>query len=99
MALDRWLTDEEYAMAAVNGISRKRLNYRVYTSDKWELEVALTAPPGTVRHNHEGKHHKWMQLAIENGIHPNTYYSRVSRGWAHHKAATRPTRKKKVSGK
>ncbi|MEC3159331.1 hypothetical protein P9Z94_25120 [Bacillus thuringiensis] len=96
MVLNRWLTDEEYAIAAANGISRKRLNYRVYKSDKWELEEALTAPPGTVRHNYEGKHHKWLQLALGNGIHPNTFYTRVARGWGYCKAATKPARKKKV---
>ncbi|MDY8166048.1 hypothetical protein C6352_26410 [Bacillus thuringiensis] len=96
MVLNRWLTDEEYAIAAANGISRKRLNYRVYKSDKWELEEALTASPGTVRHNYEGKHHKWLQLALENGIHPNTFYTRVARGWGYCKAATKPSRKKKV---
>ncbi|MED3586566.1 hypothetical protein [Bacillus thuringiensis] len=98
MALNRWLTDGEYEIAAANGISRKRLNYRVYKSERWELEEALTAPPGTVRHNYEGKHFKWIQLALGNGIRPNTYYSRVSRGWGHQKAATKPARKKKVTG-
>lgn len=30
MALNRWLTDEEYAKAAMNGVNRKLLNSRVY---------------------------------------------------------------------
>ncbi|WP_439108595.1 hypothetical protein [Bacillus thuringiensis] len=43
-----------------------------------------------------GKHHKWLQLALGNGIHPNTFYTRVARGWGYCKAATKPARKKKV---
>ncbi|MBJ8054907.1 hypothetical protein JDS87_23890 [Bacillus cereus] len=96
MALDRWLTDEEYARAAANGIGRRTLHYRVYRSDKWDLEEALTAPPGTVRHHHEGENHEWLQLARENGINTNTYRDRIKRGWGHYKAATKPVRKKKV---
>ncbi|PER27216.1 hypothetical protein CN485_20195 [Bacillus cereus] len=96
MALDRWLTDEEYARAAANGICRKALHYRVYKSDKWELEEALTAPPGTVRHHYEGKHYKWLKMARENGINKSTFQSRLDSGWEYHKAATKPTRYKKV---
>ncbi|EJQ77854.1 hypothetical protein [Bacillus toyonensis] len=55
MALNRWLTDEERARAAANGISTRTLYYRLYRTDKWELEEALTTPPGTVRHNCDGK--------------------------------------------
>ncbi|MCS3600106.1 hypothetical protein M2370_005318, partial [Bacillus sp. JUb91] len=55
MALNRWLTDEERARAAANGISTRTLYYRLYRTDKWDLEEALTTPPGTVRHNCDGK--------------------------------------------
>lgn len=99
MALDRWLTDEERARAKANGIGTKTLYYRLYRSDKWELEEALTAPPGTVRHDYEGKNHKWLKLARANGINTGTFLSRVKSGWGHHKAATKPARKKKVAGK
>ncbi|EEL37214.1 hypothetical protein bcere0020_53950 [Bacillus cereus Rock3-29] len=99
MALDRWLTDEERARAAANGICEKTLYYRLYKTDKWELEEALTAPPGTVRHDYEGKNHKWLQLVRKNGISTDTFHSRIKSGWGHYKAATKPARKKKVTGK
>lgn len=98
MTLNRWLTDEEYERAAANGISRHTLYYRLYKSDKWEVEEALTAPPGTVRHDYEGKNHKWLKLARANGINTSTYHSRIKSGWGHYKAATKPARKKKVTG-
>ncbi|MED3539893.1 nucleoside permease, partial [Bacillus toyonensis] len=67
-ALNRWLTDEEYARALSNGISRKTLHYRIYEAE-WDLEEALTAPPGSVRHNKvEGVHTKWRKIAEANGI-------------------------------
>jgi len=95
MALDRWLTDEERARAAANGICEKTLYYRLYRSDKWELEEALTAPPGTVRHNYEGKNHKWLKLARENGINTNTFNDRLRRNWGHYKAATKPVKRRR----
>ncbi|PER25403.1 hypothetical protein [Bacillus cereus] len=99
MALDRWLTDEERARAKANGIGTRTLYYRLYISDKWGLEEALNAPPGTVRHNYEGKNHKWLKLARANGISSSTFHDRLRRKWGHYKAATKPARKKKVSRK
>ncbi|PEK91428.1 hypothetical protein [Bacillus mycoides] len=99
MAFNRWLTDEERARAAANGICTKTLYYRLYISDKWGLEEALTAPPGTVRRGYKGKNHKWIKLARENGINTSTFHERIRRNWGHYKAATKPARKKKVSEK
>ncbi|PFP97651.1 hypothetical protein COK06_12970 [Bacillus cereus] len=99
MALNRWLTDEERTRAAANGIGTKVLYYRLYISDRWELEEALTAPPGTVRHTYKGEDHKWLQLARENGINSNTFRERLKRKWNHYDAATKPVEKKKVPGK
>ncbi|MES5896945.1 nucleoside permease [Bacillus cereus group sp. RP43] len=97
MALDRWLTDEERARAKANGISTRTLYYRVYRSDKWELEEALTAPPGTVRHNYEGKYEEWIKRAKKNGINANTFYSRIRiLGWNCEDAATKPVNETKI---
>lgn len=94
MALNRWLTDEEYARAAANGINRKRLQSRVYDFD-WDVGEAITAPIGTVRHKYERKHGKWIKIASENGINRNTFYTRVNNlGWNCKDAATKPTRQK-----
>ncbi|PFC97111.1 nucleoside permease [Bacillus cereus] len=93
MALNRWLTDEEYARAAANGINRKRLQSRVYDFN-WDVEEAITAPVGTVRHEYERKHGKWLKTALENGINIRTFYRRLQLGWAYKDAATKPTRPK-----
>ncbi|TBX83938.1 nucleoside permease [Bacillus cereus] len=94
MALDRWLTDEEYARAAANGINRKRLYSRVYDFD-WDVEEAITAPIGTVRHGYERKHGDWFKVAAENGINSSTFYNRINAlGWSYKDAATKPTRQK-----
>ncbi|MED1612533.1 nucleoside permease [Bacillus paranthracis] len=93
MALNRWLTDEEYARAAANGINRIRLNSRVYDFD-WDVEEAITAPIGTVIHEYERKHGNWPKIALENGININTFYTRLQMGWTYQDAATKPARRK-----
>ncbi|WP_144524410.1 nucleoside permease [Bacillus thuringiensis] len=94
MALDRWLTDEEYARAAANGIDRKRLYSRVYEFN-WDVEEAITAPIGTVRHEYERKHGDWFKVAVENGINSSTFYNRINAlGWSYKDAATKPARQK-----
>ncbi|MFD6509353.1 hypothetical protein [Bacillus sp. NPDC060175] len=68
MALERWLTDEEYARAKANGISRQLLYNRVFVLG-WDIEIAMTATPGSVRHKLVDKvHEKWLRIAVENGI-------------------------------
>ncbi len=98
MTLNRWLTDEEYARAAANGVSRERLNSRVYDFE-WDLELAISAPIGTFRHEYERKHSKWLKLASENGINISTFYSRLGLGWECNEAATKPVRQKSKSEK
>ncbi|MEB9437412.1 nucleoside permease [Bacillus cereus] len=93
MALNRWLTDEEYARAAANGINRKRLQSRIYDFD-WDVEEAITAPIGTLRHEYERKHGTWLKTALENGINIRTFYRRLQLGWTYKDAATKPTRPK-----
>ncbi|MGG1339908.1 nucleoside permease [Bacillus toyonensis] len=100
MAFNRWLTEEERERAVANGISKKTLYYRLYRSDKWELEEALTAPPGTVRHSYKGKYTELIELAAEKGIDKGTFYNRLNGGWSCYDAATKPVkRKNKLAGK
>lgn len=94
MALDRWLTDEEYVRAASKGINRKLLNYRVYQAE-WDLETAVTAPPGTVKRKSGGKYAKWIDLAESNGISKGAFYSRLKVGMGCKEAATEPLKKNK----
>jgi hypothetical protein len=94
MALERWLTDEEYAKAKANGISRQLLYNRVFVLG-WDIEIAMTATPGSVRHKLVDKvHEKWLRIAVENGIKKNTFYSRLYLGWRYKDAATKQVNKK-----
>ncbi|MGH1256013.1 MULTISPECIES: nucleoside permease [Bacillus] len=98
-ALNRWLTDEEYARALSNGIKRKTLNYRIYEAE-WDLEEALTAPPRSERHiKFEGMHMKWRRIAEANGINAGTFYSRLNSGWGYQEASTKTAIKRKGLGK
>lgn len=92
MALNRWLTNEEVARAAANGISRRTLRRRVYEYS-WDLEEALTAPPGSVRHDFERKYTKWLKIALKNGISQGTFFSRLTAGWECQEAANKPVKK------
>ncbi|MFJ9300023.1 hypothetical protein [Bacillus toyonensis] len=92
MALNRWLTNEEYEVARSNGISRKALYMRVYTYG-WELQEALKIPPRAYWHIGEGKFNKLLKVAKENGIIPSTFYGRVNSGWDPQEAAIIPVRK------
>nr|WP_306474301.1 nucleoside permease [Bacillus pseudomycoides] len=98
MILNRWLTDEEYARAAESGISKSALRRRVYDYG-WDLEEALTAPPGSVRHEFERKHEKWLKVALKNGIKSSTFYSRLNLGWSYENAANKPVHKKNKTEK
>ncbi|MBK5492221.1 nucleoside permease [Bacillus sp. TH13] len=94
MALNRWLTDEERARAAANGITRNLLYYRVFQAE-WDVEIAITAPPGTVKRRPSGKYAKWIELAESNGISKGAFYSRLKVGMGCKEAATVPLKKSK----
>lgn len=93
MALDRWLTDKERAIAKKNGINYHTLYGRVYELG-WDVEKAITALPGTVYHGYERQYGKWIKTAQENGINVSTFYSRLRLGWECEEAATKPVRDK-----
>ncbi|WP_142950774.1 nucleoside permease [Bacillus toyonensis] len=92
MTLDRWLTNEERAIAKENGINYQTLYRRVYELG-WDIDKAITALPGTVYHGYERKYEKWVKKAQKNGINSRTFYSRVTiLGWECEEAATKPTK-------
>ncbi|MGG0258147.1 hypothetical protein ABEY48_08660 [Bacillus mycoides] len=92
MALNRWLTNEEYEIAKSNGISKITLYKRVYTYG-WELQEALIITPRTHWHIGKGKFNELLKVAKENGIISSTFYGRVNSGWDPQDAATIPIRK------
>jgi len=91
MTLNRWITEEEFAIAEANGISKRTFKRRIYQDD-WDFELAMTAKPRSVRQ--ENKHEKWLVIALKNGISRSTFYSRLNTGWEYIDAANKPVRKK-----
>lgn len=80
---DFYITDEEYALALSNGISRKTLEYRIRNSG-WPKLKAITEPVLKQR-----KYPEWaLELANMNGISYGTFKDRIHRGWDFKKAAT-----------
>jgi hypothetical protein len=84
-----YITDEDYAIAAKNGITKNAVWQRVYNSN-WSKEDAITKPL-LKRRNHR----QWEVVCKQNGIRWNTFLQRVNTyGWKPEKAATTPTRTK-----
>lgn len=87
---DYYITDEEYAEAARNGISYDRLTNRIRRNG-WGKKEAMTTPVKV----HKEKA-SFIRLAKENGICYETFKARVySRGWDEYAAATTPLRDNK----
>lgn len=81
---DYYITDEEYALAVSNGISKSTLEYRI-RSLGWSKQKALTTP--IQKHK---KYPLWaLELAQVNGIPYKTFKYRIFSGWDFETAATR----------
>ncbi|WP_173130527.1 hypothetical protein [Paenibacillus tritici] len=85
MGYDFYITPEEYARAAANGIKANTLEVRVRCLG-WDKERAMTTPPRRV-----SDHSAWHALAESNGISKHLFRVRVNRnGWSPERAATEP---------
>lgn len=79
----KYLTDEDYRTAEMNGIKQSTAYMRVYTYN-WTIEKSITKkPPGK-----EPERQKWRKVAISNGIDTRLFNERVTDGWSLEKAAT-----------
>lgn len=91
------LTKEDYAIAARNGISRTTA-YRRYEDLYWTKEEAITAKPkprkqanGRIPKKETVLTKEEYAIALENGISPQTAYSRRERlKWSVEKCITEP---------
>lgn len=85
------LTEEDYKKAwDKHRISKTTLMARVYKSN-WSLEKALNTPI-------QKKESIYLKQAKENGILPQTYFTRIWRGWSKEQACSIPPMwKKKTS--
>ncbi|MDA1920692.1 hypothetical protein [Bacillus cereus group sp. BcHK140] len=80
-------TDEDYKIAARNGISKANVNQRVY-GYHWSIERAITEP----LQNKKGKesNRSLVCIAEQNGISASTYYRRIrEEGMTEIEAATK----------
>ncbi|HDR8076536.1 MULTISPECIES: hypothetical protein [Bacillaceae] len=82
------ILDKHYKTAKSNGISKKRVQQRVFRYE-WDVERAITQPIGKKKMEFDRKHGNWMHVAEQNGISRDTFYSRLKRGWSYELAATK----------
>lgn len=78
----QYISPEDYAIAERNGLSKELVYQRVYLYD-WDVNTAITMPKRIRKDRGD-----WMKVALSNGIKPNTFYGRLSRGWDIEKAAS-----------
>ena len=89
----KYITPEEYKIAAENGISENTVNARVRRSG-WSVKRAITEP---VRKRID--HGDWVKVAKENGISPSTYSTRIHHlKWTPEEAATIPVMTRREAG-
>jgi len=78
------ISPEDYEQAALNGIKRRTLEWRVRDGG-WDMKRATTIPPRKLNSRPE-----WVKIATENGIPYQIFINRVSAKWALERAATEP---------
>lgn len=79
-----FLDENDYSIAAENGISRDEADKRFYEQAKsYEKSVGAKEPK------------TWREIAVENGISAGTFDSRVNLGWRRERAATEKVHKRK----
>lgn len=89
-----FLTEEHYAIAAENGISRRNAYQRFYAYG-WDMDRTISVPATGKGTKPGSKSDDFMKLAESNGISYKTYYSRVRYlGWTKERAASTPVMEK-----
>lgn len=82
-----YITPEEYAEAAKNGVKPKTLDRRVREMC-WDKQRAMTTPPR--RQKPRGYYDKWRAIAERNGVKYESFMSRIRSGMDPERAATQP---------
>lgn len=84
--MNRYITDEDYAVAESNGISKFTVDARVRTL-YWEIEKAITQKPRVLN--------RIPKIVLDslkkNNISKTTYNTRINIGWSVEDACTIPT--------
>lgn len=81
---DYYITPEEYARAAANGVMARTLEWRIREA-AWEKERAIATPP-----HKRADHSRWHAIAKQNGISQRVFHNRIYDGWPPERAATEP---------
>jgi hypothetical protein len=84
------ITEEHYAKAAQNGISRKNVRQRFWDCG-WEIEKAITEPIKT----NSSIWPEWKEVCKSNGISNELFNGRLKKGMPPEQAATKPVSKRK----
>lgn len=82
-----YLSEEDFKVAASNGISRQRTYQRFYENG-WSRERAITEKVN------EGLLKKWKPIYEANDISQPTFYKRMASGMTAEEAATTPKKKR-----
>lgn len=77
-----YLTEEDYAIAASNGIRRKRAYNRFYQNG-WDSERTITLPIEKI-----SRWDRYKSICEANGISQNTFDRRIQHGMSPDEAAT-----------
>ena len=74
-----YITPEDYAIAEANGIPAHRVAHRIQQNG-WSKQRAITTPVND--HLLSPKVRHYLEKALENGVHRNTFRNRLNRGIA-----------------
>lgn len=83
--MNKFITDEQYEIAARNGISRNNVYQRVHNYD-YDVERAITEP---LRKPSE-RWMRWKHIAMAHGVSNEAFNSRIRQGLTEEDAATKP---------
>ena len=87
-----YLTDEDYAIAAENGIKRGTVYSRFHNSG-WSVERSINKPTMRPTAKTGSKYDKYFAIGEKHGIPSNTIRVRLSIGWSANRACTVPVNK------
>ena len=88
----KYITPEEYDIAAKHGISEEAVNVRVRRLD-WDIEKAITEP---IKQSNKLPDYI-IALARKNGVYNQLLHARLRNKWDMYEAAITPVTKKKRS--
>lgn len=94
----KYISDEDYKIAAANGISRNNVTNRVNTLG-WSIEKAITTPIKTYKKTNYGIKKEQREIAYKNGILRQTLDFRLKNGMSVQEAITTPTMTPSERGK